>query len=178
MKGFIKLFRQITKHWLWFADPFDRAHAWIDLLLMANWETATNSINGRVFVQERGEVVTSISFLAKRWRWSENKVRRFLKVLTAEGMVHTDGRPYGTSITIENYTFFQGGRRADGRADERTDGRADGRQSKKNIKKNKKEARARGSASDDTPAAALEENEPEGMPEWFKEKADNIFGRI
>lgn len=156
--GFIKLFRQITKHWLWFADPFDRAHAWIDLLLMANWETATNCINGQVFEQKCGEVVTSISFLAKRWRWSENKVRRFLKVLTAEGMVRTDGRPYGTSITIENYTHFQGGRRADGRADERTDGRADGRQSKKN-KEEYKETRARECDPEAVDSAQREDDE-------------------
>lgn len=154
--GFIKLFRQIMKHWLWFADPFDRAHAWIDLLLMANWETATNCINGQVFEQKRGEVVASISFLAERWRWSENKVRRFLNVLAAEGMVRTDGRPYGTSITIENYASFQGGRRADGRADERADGRADGRQSKKN-KEEQKETRARESDPEVVDSAALEE---------------------
>lgn len=141
-KGFIKLYRQITKHWLWFADPFDRAHAWIDLLLMANWETITRPINGMAVEQQRGEIITSVGFLAKRWRWSENKVRRFLKALTADDMVRTDGRPYGTSITIENYASFQGGRRTNGRADERTDGRADGRQEKKNKEEYKERAGA------------------------------------
>lgn len=174
--GFIKLFRQITKHWLWFADPFDRAHAWIDLLLMANWETGMNCINGITFEQQRGEIVVSIGYLAKRWRWSKGKVTRFLDALAGDGMIHTDGRAYGTSITIENYTVFQGGRRANGSADGAADGSADGSQSKKN-KEEYKETRARGIASEH-PAAALEEGEAEAMPDWFKEQVENTFGRM
>ena len=155
--GFIKLFRSITEHWLWFAEPFDKAHAWIDLILMANWEDSTWMYKGRVVHQRRGEIMTSIGALAKRWKWSENKVRRFLGELSAEGMVRTDGRADGTSLTIENYAFYQGGRRADGRADERPDGRADGRQKKKNKEELKENARARG--SDETAAPSREEAE-------------------
>ena len=156
--GFIKLFRQITKHWLWFADPFDRAHAWIDLLLMANWETGMNCINGITFEQQRGEIVVSIGYLAKRWRWSKGKVTRFLDALAGDGMIHTDGRAYGTSITIENYELFQSRRRADGRANERADGRPDGRQEKKN-KEELKETRARECDPEAVASAQREEDE-------------------
>lgn len=175
--GFIKLFRQITKHWLWFADPFDRAHAWIDLLLMANWETGMNCINGITFEQQRGEIVVSIGYLAKRWRWSKGKVTRFLDALAGDGMIHTDGRAYGTSITIENYTYFQGGRRANGSADGAADGSADGAQSKKN-KEEYKETRARESDPEAVDSAALEEGGAEAMPDWFKEQVENTFGRM
>ena len=175
--GFIKLHRKIQDHWLWKnGEPFDKRSAWIDLLLLANWETATNSIKGIRFEQKRGEVVESISFLAKRWGWSENKVRRFVADLSAEGMVRADGRAYGTSITIENYELFQSRRRADGRANERADGRPDGRQEKKN-KEELKETRAR-EGSVDEPAAAPEEGEAEAMPDWFKEQVENTFGRM
>lgn len=174
--GFIKLHRKIQDHWLWKnGEPFDKRSAWIDLLLLANWETATNSIKGIRFEQKRGEVVESISFLAKRWGWSENKVRRFIADLTAEGMVRADGRAYATSITIENYELFQSRRRADGRADGRADERTDGRQEKKN-KEEQRNARARGSSED--PDAALEEVEAEGMPDWFKEQVEGTFGRM
>ena len=163
--GFIKLHRQITEHWLWSAEPYDRAHAWIDLLLQANWATNKRLINGQLIEQQRGEVLTSIHALAVRWKWSDNKVRRFLHDLAAEGMIQADGRAYGTSITIENYTFFQDERRANGRADERADGRADGRQHKKNKEEIKK-TRAR-------------EDEPEAVsaPAWFVEKVEQTFGR-
>lgn len=165
--GFIKLHRQIQDHWLWKnGEPFDKRSAWIDLLLLANWETATNSIKGIKFEQKRGEVVESISFLAKRWGWSENKVRRFVADLAEEGMVRAHGRPYGTSITIEKYELFQSRRRADGRANERAGERADGRQEKKN-KEELKETRAR-------------EDEPQGIasaPREEVEELERLLGR-
>lgn len=157
--GFIKLHRKIQDHWLWKnGEPFDKRSAWIDLLLLANWETATNSIKGIRFEQKRGEVVESISFLAKRWGWSENKVRRFVADLSAEGMVRADGRAYGTSITIENYELFQSRRRADGRANERADGRPDGRQEKKN-KEELKETHARECDPEAVDSAQREDDE-------------------
>ena len=158
--GFVKLHRQITEHWLWNGEPFDKAHAWIDLLLMANWKTTKRMFNGGIITQERGQVVCSINGLAERWGWSPNKVRRFLKVLAAEGMVHTDGSTYGTTITIEKYAFFQDERRADGTAD----GRADGTQQKKKeeIKEIKK---GQGTAA----------CEAVPMPEDFKAKLDTMF---
>lgn len=164
-KGYIKLHRQITDHWLWTGEPFDRAHAWIDLLLMANWKTSKRVIGGQVIEQQRGEVITSVGTLAKRWRWSENKVRRFLKALAAEGMAQADGRAYGTRITIENYAFFQDEQRADGRANERADGRADGRQQKNNKEEHKEDARAR--------EDAIEATSP---PAWFVEQVQQTFG--
>lgn len=165
-KGFIKLHRKIADHWIWSGEPFDRAHAWIDLLIMANWKTNKRVIGGQVVEQQRGEVLTSIGTLAKRWRWSENKVRRFLKVLVEEGMVQADGRAYGTSLTIENYAFFQDEQRADGRANERPDGRADGRQQKNNKEEHKEDACAREEATEATSA-----------PAWFVEQVERTFGR-
>lgn len=166
--GFIKLHRQITDHWLWNnGEPFDKRSAWIDLILMANWKTATRSFGGQIVQQKRGEVLISIGKLAKRWMWSENKVRRFLDDLVAEGMVRTDGRARGTSITIENYALFQDARRADGRADERADGRAHGRLQKKN-KEEQKETRARGG---DTPVVAPPTPEE-------KEEIERLLGMV
>lgn len=165
-KGFIKLHRQIAENWLWTGEPFDRAHAWIDLLIMANWKSNKRVIGGQIVEQQRGEVITSVGALAKRWRWSENKVRRFLKALTAEGMIQANGRPYGTSITVENYAFFQDEERANGRANERADGRPDGRQQKNNKEEHKEDARAR--------EEAVEATSP---PAWFVEQVQQTFGR-
>ena len=112
--GFIKLHRQIQDNWLWKSDePFDKRSAWIDLILMANWEESTHLINGQLVKQRRGEVLTSIGYLAKRWKWSMNKVRRFVEQLTAEGMVRANGTTYGTSLTIEKYAFWQDARPSD-----------------------------------------------------------------
>lgn len=165
-KGYIKLHRQIADHWLWSGEPYDRAHAWIDLLLLANWKESKRIIKGQIVEQKRGEVIASVGTLAKRWGWSENKVRRFLHDLAEEGMIQADGRAYGTSITIENFAFFQDEQRTDGIADERADGRADGRQQKKNKEEIKK-TRAR---EDDVKAVPA--------PAWFTEKVSETFGKM
>lgn len=181
--GWIKIDRQLKDHWIWTGEKFTRGQAWVDLLMLTNWEDATMVFNGQITHVERGQLMTTIGFLAKRWRWSENKVRRYLADLKAEGMVRTNGRPNGrangrangTLITIEKYTLFQDGRRTDGRADGRPNERPNGRQKKKN-KEEIKNARARG--SEDEPAAAIEEVEAEGMPDWFKEQMEGTFGKM
>lgn len=174
--GFIKLHRQIQDNWLWKSDePFDKRSAWIDLILMANWEESTHLINGQLVKQRRGEVLTSIGYLAKRWKWSMNKVRRFVEQLTAEGMVRANGTTYGTSLSIEKYAFFQGQRRANGTTVETSDETADGTQHKKN-KEELRNARARGSSED--PDAALEEVEAEEMPDWFRKQVEGTFGKM
>ena len=181
--GWIKIDRQLKDHWIWTGEKFTRGQAWVDLLMLANWEDATMVFNGQITHVERGQLMTTIGFLAKRWMWSENKVRRYLADLRAEGMVRTNGRPNGrangrangTLITIEKYAFFQDGRRTDGRADGRANERPNGRQKKKN-KEEIKNARARGSSED--PDAALEEVDAEGMPDWFKEQVEGTFGKM
>lgn len=126
-KGFIKLDRQLMEHALWQEKPFDRARAWVDLLMMANYKDHDVIRKGKLEHRKRGEVNTSIGYLAQRWGWSENKVRRYLRLLSGSGMCHTNGSADGSTIRIENYTKFQDGWRADGRPNERTDGRPNGR---------------------------------------------------
>lgn len=126
-KGYIKLDRRILDNMLWLEKPFDYAHAWTDLLLLANHKDLDVIRRGQLMHRKRGDVDTSIGFLANRWGWSENKVRRFIGILNDTGMCTSKGTPYGTTLTIENYTKYQGEAQADGRPNERPDGRADER---------------------------------------------------
>jgi len=174
-KGYIKLHRGITEHWLCDDKPFDMFHAWVDLILQANWKTSQRVFNGQIITQERGQVICSIGGLAERWGWSKGKVRRFIAALEKDKMVHTDGSTHGTTLTIEKYAFFQDSRHTDGSTDGTADGSTDGTQQKKN-KEELRNARARGSSED--PDAALEEVEAEGMPDWFKEQVEGMFGKM
>lgn len=127
-KGWIKLHRQIADNPIWFdSEPFDRRSAWIDLLLQANHERRQFLSNGQMLTLEPGQLITSIPILAKRWKWSPNKVRRFLRLLDGSAMSHTDGSARGTLITIVNWGKFQGEGHTDGRGDGSTDGSTDGR---------------------------------------------------
>jgi len=66
----------------WLAEPFTRGQAWVDLLLLANHERGFIRKRGILVAVDRGQVGYSERSLAERWRWSRNKVRRFLVELT------------------------------------------------------------------------------------------------
>lgn len=136
MNGWIKLHRQIQDCWLWFDEPFTKAQAWIDLLLLANHRDKKISINGKPIVIHRGEYHTSLYKLAARWKWDKRKVMRFLDVLESDHMLSQKRSFNGTTITIENYGVFQGDGTTDGTTDSTTDGTANGTQTRNKERKN------------------------------------------
>lgn len=107
--GWIKLHRQIWhNNEVWETDePFDKRSAWIDLLLMANHEPKSIIIDGKPAIIGRGQLHTSERKLAQRWRWSRDKVRRFLATTNRTTMTTTKHTTYGTTITIEKYSDYQ-----------------------------------------------------------------------
>ena len=121
--GWIKIFRSLQDNELWTCqEPFDYRSAWIDLLLMANFKDNTVPTKRGLVSVKRGEIYTSIRFLAKRWHWSPNKVRRYIGILNKLGMAHSNGRPNGTTISLVKYDFFQSERQSDGTTNETGDG--------------------------------------------------------
>ena len=181
--GWIKLHRKISAHWLYNEKPFDYFHAWCDLLMEANHETAMRPYHGKVIEQKRGQVVYTVKGLQDRWGWSYRKVRNFLDALERDGMVQLEkhengnyrGNYRGNLLTIEKYTFYQG----DGSNHANYQGNSDAiikQTTKEEYKNKKRNARARGSSED--PDAALEELEAEGMPDWFKEQIGSVFGKM
>lgn len=107
MEGWISLNRQIQEHWLWKGEPFSHGQAWIDLLLLANYEDKKMPYKGEVIVCKRGDVNLSFLTLAKRWKWHRTTVRRFLDTLASDGMVTVNATTKRTTITIVNYDKFQ-----------------------------------------------------------------------
>lgn len=124
--GWIKLDRQIVDNFLYSAEPFDKCHAWIDLLLLASHEDEEFMYKGQLIKLQRGQLITSPAKLAKRWKWSKNKAFRFLGVLSDAGMVYRSGSPDGTTLTIVNYDKFQNRRTTNGVTDGVADGSPDG----------------------------------------------------
>lgn len=120
MAGWICLHRDIQEHWLFNFDEPDKALAWIDLLLSANHEDNKFMIKGRVVECQRGQVAMSQVTLQKRWKMSQNKLKRFLVLLKNDGMIDLETNDLTTLITICNYSSFQQGERADERPDERS----------------------------------------------------------
>lgn len=148
-RGWIKLHRKIQDNPVWLSpEPFDRRSAWIDLLLMANHEERVIILhNGKEQIVKAGQMFTSLDHLASRWHWSRNRVRRYLALISAQGMCTQSGTPSGTLLTVVKWGFFQGGWHTDGQADEQTngqtDGQTDGQRTRTNIQElyNKNERR-------------------------------------
>lgn len=127
-KGWISLHRKITDNPMWVSkEPFDRRSAWIDLLLIVNHEERVIQLrNGEYVTVGVGQCFTSLDHLAKRWNWSRNRVDRYLKQLSGQGMCTRSGTPSGTLLTIVNYSFYQFGRDTNGATNGATDGTTDG----------------------------------------------------
>lgn len=106
-KGWIYLHRSLVDHWLWNDKPFSKGQAWVDLLLLANYEDVKIPYKGEVVTCERGVVNRSITFLADRWGWSRKKTTAFLRLLESDEMVTMKATTNRTTITIEKYGFFQ-----------------------------------------------------------------------
>lgn len=106
--GWIKLHRQILSDPLYLNGEFSFGQAWIDLNLLANHEEKEFMTDRGILVKcGRGEVAWSQKNLAKRWGWSENKVRRYIRMLKAIGRVNAQTNNATTVISITCYNEEQ-----------------------------------------------------------------------
>ena len=89
----IKLWKKSDRNSLYFEEPFDKWHAWQDLLLLADYS---------------GTVKTSLRRLKTRWNWtSVRQVVKHLETLSETGQITINGTPSGTVITIVKWGKYQ-----------------------------------------------------------------------
>lgn len=110
--GWVKLYRCIQQNPMWTDKPFDRARAWVDLILLANHKDGHLLKRGIKIDIKRGQVGWSERALAERWGWSRGKIRRFLNELKMEQQIDPQNGPQKNNITslitISNYEKYQG----------------------------------------------------------------------
>jgi DNA-binding transcriptional regulator YhcF (GntR family) len=103
---------------------------------------------------EPGQMTHSIRFLASVWRWSPNRVQRFLRDLADDGSVATQTDTAQTIITLCNWDKYQNPFSAtDTQTDTQSDTQTDTK--KKELKEFKKDTAFKGASS------------PKGFEEWF-----------
>ena len=107
-------------------EPFDKRSAWIDLLLTANHADAKLLFNGELITVQRGQILTSVRKLSVKWKWSVNKVYRFLKLLESDKMLQKESNKDRTLLTIVNYSVYQGGEYTNEYTNGNSDGYTDG----------------------------------------------------
>ena len=108
-EGFLRLSRRFFSNEMWkVAREFSECEAWLDLIQSARFdatgEAHSELIGGREISYSRGQYPASISFLMKRWKWSEKKVRYFLSKLKKKGMITTCNQQGIMTTTILSRT--------------------------------------------------------------------------
>lgn len=106
-KGWIKLHRDITEHWV-YQDPL-LLQMWITLLCYANYEPRDIPVNNQMLHLRRGQFWTSIRKLALITGMTRKTVEAKLNLLQSDGMIYVDSRQgVGTLVTVRNYAVYQG----------------------------------------------------------------------
>ena len=105
-RGFIKLWRSSVDNKFYFTEPFTRWQAWVDLLLLTQHKEYTITIRGISVIIKKGQVAVAEETLAQRWKWSRNKVRRYLAQISAKTIQQTIHQN-SLNKTIETTTIFK-----------------------------------------------------------------------
>jgi len=113
--GYFIIYREIFSHPIFAPEPFTEREAWVWMICTAAWQPCAIRVGSSVVNIKRGELVHSTRFLARKWRWSESRVRRFLKRLQGDAMIDAILTRQTTHLTICNYDKYQNMRRSDRR---------------------------------------------------------------
>lgn len=118
--------RKLMDDPLYFAEPFTKMQAWIDLLLLANFADRVTFIRGNRVTIKRGQVAYSREWFSGRWRWSRGKIDRFFDMLERENMIGRQKSAVITCISILNYDTYQDNGSTDRSANRSADRSANG----------------------------------------------------
>jgi hypothetical protein len=110
MGGYIKLFRTLQSNEIWTGETFTDGQAWVDLLMLTNWEEGYIKKRGMRITIPRGYCGHSIKDLSIRWKWSRGKVYRYLEFMEHQNMLIMEHQKnhLTTLIKIINYDEYQG----------------------------------------------------------------------
>lgn len=155
-ESFIMLARKTFNNFLWTEErEFSKFEAWLDMIASARWDDRAGSqlVNAKRIELKRGELIASIRYHAKRWNWSEKKVRNFRKILTEGTMIAVRRAQGETVIKLCSYDTYNtvDSRKGTGKARKRAQeghtegtGRAQEGHKEEERKEGKKENNKRG----------------------------------
>ena len=109
------MWRKIEDH-PFYTEPreYSKLEAWLDILMQAQHEEGPRPVvfGMKVLQCHYGECLKSNVTWASRWKWSEAKVRRYLKLLVGMGQVSLKNEVVTTRIKVINYEIYDPRRRA------------------------------------------------------------------
>lgn len=102
---FLPVSRSFFETDMWLSKPFTPGQAWIDLNYLAAYENTRVIEGNHVYNLKPGQLRTSLSKLANRWKWSRKRVGEYIGVCKRNALVYAEGDTQGYTLTIENYGF-------------------------------------------------------------------------
>lgn len=157
MSGFITIERKLWDHPLFKPEPMTEREAWMWMIAQAAWSGTRHRVGNELVEVPRGSFMATLREMQSVFMWkSDKRVRTFLKMLEAEGMIGrtTVGSRNApkTHVTICKYEEYQTrGRTKD--APETHHGRT--KDAVKKQDNNKQEEEPYGSLSEPSPANDL-----------------------
>ena len=108
-EGYIKIWRKLFEHPIWLNSTPEQKCILIVLMELANHEAKKWEWQGKEFVVQRGQMVTSIASIMKECGLgiSEQNVRTALNRFKKLGFLTYESTKTGRLITIENYDKWQ-----------------------------------------------------------------------
>ncbi len=151
MSGWIKLHRDILRHWI-FDDP-EKLKAWLTILLEVNHKPDKVNLGNELLECGRGESLKSLDSWASLFgpKWNKSKVRRFFRLLQKDDMIVQKSERKTTRITVCNYDSYQHERNTD-ETQVKRERNADETQTtpNKNVKKGKNDKNIEGEINSPT----------------------------
>lgn len=105
MAGWIKVYRDLADHWL--AKHPEKLGWWVLLLLEVEHEDKKIIVGNQLIEVKRGQVVASLTYLAKLWQTSKKTADRFVSLLIEDQMLTRNVTRNVSILTICNYESYQ-----------------------------------------------------------------------
>lgn len=107
MSGTVNISRTIWKDTAFKQEPFTEREAWMWLVMEASWKGRTKRFDPFVVDLVRGQLVSSVRFMAEAWSWTPAKVQRYLNRVEKRKMISRKTDTGVTVITIGKYDEYQ-----------------------------------------------------------------------
>ena len=89
------------------SEPFTQREAFLWFITEASWKDRTRRFGETVVHLNRGELVASVRFMAKAWKWTPAKVQRFLEKLKSSEKICLKIDTGLTVVSVCKYDQYQ-----------------------------------------------------------------------
>lgn len=108
MSRWVRIQADVFDHTVFAPEPYSEREAWIWLISKAAWKETRHRVGNTMATVPVGSLFVTLRELQDTWGWgSDYRVRTFLKLLQAEGMISVNGNAGKTQVTICNYSRYQ-----------------------------------------------------------------------